>query len=523
MAASPRRHAHVHCGDSPVLTRLRSRWTELALGASAPLGYSLVRFAHIGLPDSIDGLPYADAATWAACARGVAWVGTFPVGQADWCLRRPLHPILLGWTIRLLGSLDLAMAGFALLMGIAVFTFTLELQTLLTSRWSNLAALPLLGVWALFALAQPLSESTALPLATFGTTAFLRLLRTRSYAALFSSTALMGLAELARPANPLLPLAPALLALLMFRSRFLAATLSGLMACALATKFTELLLAPLHLRQSGQGGNVWAMLYGLATGNRTWHVIAEIPGYASAPSESIRWRLVREATIHALAADPIGVALDYIGNVFRVALGVFLLQSPARWLILLLASAAWLFLLMRVRRTYEPRDPATYVLGLFIIGTSLALAALMVPAGSTECLRIMSTVLPMNIAMFAVLLGRLRGTDIRPRGTQTRLIALVVGALIALSVTSLGLGRSTNPPLCVPWQGLQLVQPSIQIADTGSIRILKQWAWTRSRELETDRFGIQALAIEMSGRAFNFETWTATMPLFGPSVTCSNP
>lgn len=458
-----------------VSAHLRSlQW--LALGSLPPLAATALLVQHVVFGNSIGGLQFSDAGGWADCARSIAAFDRLPDLGGDWCMRRPATPYLVGALTSLLGSLNLSLIALSLVMGFAWAWMIREANLLAGGRLAAGLGLLVLPLWLLWGMNQVLSEAIALPLACVAAAALLRGWQSGDSRWHLVVVAAIAWAEQFRPANLLMLVPPLLLAAAVHRIRpvrLLAASGYALLPYCIVWMRSY----SLGYRETGQGGNGWATIYGFVTGNRPWALaVADISGYATASDESTRWRLVRDAALHAFAAEPVQAIRSLFVNILALSTNAWLVVGMGALAIATaaaLSASYWVALFVGMRRSGSHHLMLAVSLATL---STLTVWALILPAG-LEGLRVMSTAIPTLAALHVIALARQAPPALPPTPTDRRsqvavalLLAIpaVLGVLILAPWSAAEVQRDVD---CAP-RALSLETSTLQWVRTAELRVV---------------------------------------------------
>ena len=229
--------------------------------------------------DSFSGIPFSDAAGWAACSKFIAFFGVFPINNGGWCERKPLYPMFIGLLLRFTNNINSIHIIISILIALASYGAFKESQ----KHLGFILSLPIMiasnAYWYIWGANQFLTESLGLLVGLLSFISFLKLLQNLSFVNLISFGIISSLGQIIRPGNILIFAIP-LLAVVFSKIS------NGMKIIKLFT-FTGSYLASFLILQIfatfknfnnfQNSGNAWSTLYGLQNQNQSWSAAYELP------------------------------------------------------------------------------------------------------------------------------------------------------------------------------------------------------------------------------------------------------
>jgi hypothetical protein len=265
---------------------------------------------------SMGGMQVSDANGWNACIKSIAIFSEFPVGANDWCLRRPLYPLIAGFEFQLFQSTATLLVFNSFLFGLVSVWSYIHVRHFL-GRFLGLFLLGYQWIyWERFASTQTMTESFGLILGTIALGFVCKEFKIQSFQNIAYLATTISFINLVRPGNLLVYILPFLLLLgTRYSKSRIQLTLFLVAVISIPHIFIRLVAKLVGINNFLHGGNSWATLYGLIVGNQDWTAAYSISGAKNVANEIELWNLVREASLKSLSENPFDLVFNTLANV----------------------------------------------------------------------------------------------------------------------------------------------------------------------------------------------------------------
>ena len=278
---------------------------------------------------SMSGMQISDANGWNACIKSFAHFGKFPVGASDWCMRRPLFPIIAAFEFRIFDSTQVLLIFNSLVFGIVTAWSYSKFRKILPFVFSTSLLVYIWSYWAIFAATQTMTESFGITLGILSLGFISIFLRDIQFRYLAYCTYSLSLAIMIRPGNLLAVFVPIVFVSAPEFSNHRVKFSSILFAIATLPQFlVESFAKMIGLSNFLHGGNSWATFYGLANGNQDWTAAYKIPKVAQAQSEIQMWEIVKTEAINVLRENPFDIIKNTFTNIAQLVFNHIPFFSP---------------------------------------------------------------------------------------------------------------------------------------------------------------------------------------------------
>jgi hypothetical protein len=289
--------------------------------------FLIINGNSIGL--SMSGLQISDANGWNACIKSFAHFGQFPVGASDWCMRRPLFPIIAAFEFRIFNSTQILLIFNSLVFGIVSAWAYSKFRKVLSFVFSGFLLIYVWLYWTIFAATQTMTESFGITLGVLSLGFMSIFLRDIQFRYLAYCTYALSIAIMIRPGNLLAVFVPIVfLAAPVFSNQRIKLSFI-LIAIATLPQFLITTFAKMiGLGNFLHGGNSWATFYGLANGNQDWTAAYKIPNLAGSQSEIQMWEMVKTETFKILRENPFDIIKNTFTNIAHLVFNHIPFFSP---------------------------------------------------------------------------------------------------------------------------------------------------------------------------------------------------
>lgn len=285
---------------------------------------------------SMGGVAVSDSSAWLGCIKSLASGHQWPVDDRDWCMRRPLYPILCSIFFKIFPSINFYFIFISILCGVVLYKMIGTITCAYGKLCSTVVSISLLILWWEFAATQTMSEQFGLIFSLLSLNYFTKYTLSRRDRDLLYFSFFIFMAQLIRPGNFFFFIFPVLLLFLYSNSRMKSflSLIFGVLIPFLSIIF--LIRKSWGISNFLNSGNSWATLYGLQHGNNSWgYLYSQIPSNLS--SEGEIWGFARESTVASFVKNPFAIPKSMLSNIFDL-----FDYHHATWIIL--ATLAILFL-----------------------------------------------------------------------------------------------------------------------------------------------------------------------------------
>lgn len=383
--------------------------------------FLIIKEESIGL--SMSGLQISDANGWNACIKSFAHFGKFPVGASDWCMRRPLFPIIAAFEFRIFNSTQILLIFNSFVFGIVSAWAYSKVRKVLSLVLSGFLLVYIWVYWTIFAATQTMTESFGITLGILSLGFISIFLCDNQFRYLAYCTYALCLANMIRPGNLLAVFVPLIfLAAPVFSNRRIKLSLI-LIAIATLPQFLITSFAKMiGLGNFLHGGNSWATFYGLANGNQDWTAAYKIPKVAQSQSEIQMWELVKTETFKILRENPFDIIKNTFANIAQLVFSnipffsprSLPVTTPLKILNLIFVTSLVFFL---IKFLLNRNLPLVNRLGIFaFLSTNVIFFGIIY---KSDPFRTLSSTQSIFVFVWLYILGNRRGQNERPR-TRTK-------------------------------------------------------------------------------------------------------
>lgn len=266
---------------------------------------------------SLSGIPFSDAAAWAACSKFIAFFGEFPINNGGWCDRKPVYPMFFGSILRFTNNINLTHIIVSILIALASYWAFKESQKYL----GFITSLPIMiasnAYWFNWGANQFLTESIGLLFGLLTFTSFLKLAQNLRTADLISFGVISSLGQIIRPGNILIFVIPLLA--IVFSKNFLQIKIIKSLIFTGSYIFSFLILQLFakikNFSNFQNSGNAWSTLYGLQNQNQSWSAAYELPELKLISNDYEKSKIIMEKTIQTVKDNPANIFVNTLRNI----------------------------------------------------------------------------------------------------------------------------------------------------------------------------------------------------------------
>jgi hypothetical protein len=395
----------------------------------------------------MNGIPVTDSKGWFGCIKSLAYTNSWPVESEDWCLRRPLYPLIASRVFRVVPNLDLFFISFSLIYSLTLYFTVKQVRKIGGDLSAWVAIFGAASLWFVYGATQTLSEQVGLILGTLGIAFFFKYLVNFEMKSLYFGTYFFCIAQSARPGNVFSYLFPILLILLIEQRKII-----GILRLSLFC-YLPLILSVFAIRRIFSipnfmhSGNSWATIYGLQFDNQPWTA-----SYEALPKgitgETQIWDYIKKVTLSDVKENPFNIPISILKNSMNVVnFGPLNLVSSSLILLVFVLSLVYVY------------KKAILPVNLIVIVVVVPITELLTYGISyfSEPIRTMSTTLIFSAVLLSLPISSILrymwlssrttvGHSIAssPTHTQRSKIALIFFALSLLFVYPVGTPSSPN-------------------------------------------------------------------------------
>ena len=265
----------------------------------------------------MNGIPVTDSKAWFGCIKSLAYTNSWPVESEDWCLRRPLYPLIASRVFKIIPNLDLYFLFFSLIYSRTLLFAVRHVLRLCGNLSAWVAVFGAAFLWFVYGATQTLSEQVGLILGTLGMAYFFKYLLNFELRTLYFGTYFFCIAQSARPGNAFSYLFPVLFILLIEKRKYL-----GLAKISLYC-YLPLIISVFAIRRIFNtpdfmhSGNSWATIYGLQFDNQPWTASYEaLPKGIS--GEIQIWEYIKNLTLNDIRDNPFNIPISILKNLANI-------------------------------------------------------------------------------------------------------------------------------------------------------------------------------------------------------------
>ena len=265
----------------------------------------------------MNGIPVTDSKGWFGCIKSLAYTNSWPVESEDWCLRRPLYPLIASRVFKIIPNLDLYFLFFSLIYSLTLLFAVRHVLRLCGNLSAWVAVFGAAFLWFVYGATQTLSEQVGLILGTLGMAYFFKYLLNFELRTLYFGTYFFCIAQSARPGNAFSYLFPVLFILLIEKRKYL-----GLAKISLYC-YLPLIISVFAIRRIFgtpnfmHSGNSWATIYGLQFDNQPWTASYEaLPKGIS--GEIQIWEYIKNLTLNDIRDNPFNIPISILKNLANI-------------------------------------------------------------------------------------------------------------------------------------------------------------------------------------------------------------
>lgn len=265
----------------------------------------------------MNGIPISDSKGWFGCIKSLAYTESWPVESEDWCLRRPLYPLIASRVFKIAPNLDLFFLSFSLIYSLTLFFAVRQVLRLCGNLSGWVAVFGAASLWFVYGATQTLSEQVGLILGTLGMAYFFKYLINFELKTLYIGTYFFCIAQSARPGNAFSYLFPILFIILIEKRKYI-----GLAKLSLYC-YLPLIISVFAIRRIFNtpnfmhSGNSWATIYGLQFDNQPWTASYEaLPKGIS--SEIQIWEYIKNLTLNDIQDNPFNIPVSILKNLANI-------------------------------------------------------------------------------------------------------------------------------------------------------------------------------------------------------------
>lgn len=265
----------------------------------------------------MNGIPISDSKGWFGCVKSLAYTNSWPVESEDWCLRRPLYPLIASRVFKITPNLDLFFLSFSMIYSLILLFAVRQVVRMCGNLSAWVAVFVAASLWFVYGATQTLSEQVGLILGTLGMAFFFKYLLNFELRTLYFGTFFFCTAQSVRPGNLFSYLFPILMILLIEKRKYI-----GLAKLSLYC-YLPLILSVFAIRRIFNtpnfmhSGNSWATIYGLQFGNKPWTA-----SYEALPKgitgEIQIWEYIKDLTLKDIQVNPLNIPISVLKNLANI-------------------------------------------------------------------------------------------------------------------------------------------------------------------------------------------------------------
>jgi hypothetical protein len=265
----------------------------------------------------MNGIPISDSKGWFGCIKSLAFTNSWPVGSEDWCLRRPLYPLIASRVFNIVPNLDFYFLSFSMVYSITLFYTVKQTRRLGGNLSGWVAIFGAVSLWFVYGATQTLSEQVGLIFGTLGMAFFFKYLLNFELRTLYFGTFFFCVGQSARPGNAFSYLFPILFIILIEKRKYI-----GLAKLSLYC-YLPLIISVFAIRRIFNApnfmhsGNSWATIYGLQFGNKPWTASYEVVPKGITGEIQI-WEYIKDLTLKDIEVHPLNIPISILKNLANI-------------------------------------------------------------------------------------------------------------------------------------------------------------------------------------------------------------